>query len=166
MRLLFLAHLCSAFPTHFYQVFDVCPAGRLVLEINRGESGHATFESKVMAFQCRWDSFNSDVRAALIAKLSTINVELILDDGCVEVNNMRHCTRFIRCRNGQCENGEVDGEAQSKFACTDDHIKQYSLAKRTEAIDTQSLTIRVQSQWSNLNNVELEVGLTQKVNHV
>ena len=159
MRLLFLAHLTSAFPTHFYQVFDVCPAGRLVLEINRGKSGYATFDSEVMAFQCRWEAFTTDAREALIVKLSTINVRLVLDDGCVEVNNMRHCTRFMRCRNGKCENGEVDDHVKSKFACTDAHIKQFALTQRTEAIDTQNLTISVRSQWPNLDNIELEVSI-------
>ena len=43
MILIFLIQVVTSFPTQFYQKFDVCPVGRLVLEINRGQAGKASF---------------------------------------------------------------------------------------------------------------------------
>ena len=115
MLLLFLTTV-KAFPTHFYQMFDVCPSGRLKLEINRGNSGteskmiflpiligtqnfvdsrkgSATFDSELMYFQCKWDHFTNSSQEALVERLKKVNVDLKLENGCVEINNLRHCTR-------------------------------------------------------------------------
>ena len=114
MLLLFLTTV-KAFPTHFYQMFDVCPSGRLKLEINRGNSGteskmiffglivpwnfvgfwkgSATFDSELMYFQCKWDHFTKSSQEALVERLKKVNVDLKLENGCVEINNLRHCTR-------------------------------------------------------------------------
>ena len=73
------------------------------------------------------------------------------------MNNLRHCTRFINCRDGKCDYGQPDDRVKPSFQCTDSAIKQFSLEQRTQQIDNQTLTVSVQTQWPNLKNLELEV---------